>query len=207
MQSCRREIVFPFFLHCCRETEDGFWKYVFEDLAYSRAPYGAYFTKGFFCCSFKGKEFSYKVDPNTPTNVLFREVKLLLQDKLNIQSREDKLNQRREFDASADDVRLCECDEWTTIKRKEVRNLLLDKYALTKGEERGWSKLETKRFLSSLLLAFQLKALQGEDVHVEKGVVKNIAGVEKIESMDISSWNYSWRAKVEQPGPKRLVPN
>ena len=37
-------------------------KYIFEDLAYGKTPYGAYFNKDFLCCSFKGKEFSYKLD-------------------------------------------------------------------------------------------------------------------------------------------------
>ena len=40
----QKDIIFPHFLHCCQETKDVFWKYIFEDLSCGRAPYGVYFT-------------------------------------------------------------------------------------------------------------------------------------------------------------------
>ena len=132
MTYIKKEIPYPFFLHCCRETEDMYWKYIFEDLAYGKAPYGAYFAKGFLCCSFRGKEFSYKIDPNLTTVTLFNEVRNLLQTKLNIQSTIDRIAQRVIFDENSDAPCLQECCDWNLVKRKEVRNLLLYKYAIKK---------------------------------------------------------------------------
>ena len=56
------ELIYPFFIDCCKYTDDIFWKFVFEDLAYGKTPYGIYLTKNFLCCNYKGKEFSYKID-------------------------------------------------------------------------------------------------------------------------------------------------
>ena len=47
------ELVYPFFLKCCEYTDDIFWKFVFEDLAYGKSPYGTYITKNFLCCNYK----------------------------------------------------------------------------------------------------------------------------------------------------------
>jgi hypothetical protein len=58
----KREIVYPVFLECCQYADDIFWENVFEDLAYGKPPYGTYISKGFLCCSFKNKEFSYKIE-------------------------------------------------------------------------------------------------------------------------------------------------
>ena len=54
-------LVYPFLLKCCAFTNDNFWKYVFEDLAYGKPPYGTYITHNFLCCKYKDKEFSYKI--------------------------------------------------------------------------------------------------------------------------------------------------
>ena len=62
----KREIVYPIFLECCQFTDDKFWENVFEDLAYGKTPYGTYISKDFLCCSYKKKEFSYKIEKKLP---------------------------------------------------------------------------------------------------------------------------------------------
>ena len=65
------ELIYPIFLEVCKYAdEDIFWKYVFEDLAYGRSPYGTYITKNFMCCNYKGKEFSYKIEVTKQPEVL-----------------------------------------------------------------------------------------------------------------------------------------
>ena len=62
----KREIIYPIFLECCQFTDDKFWENVFEDLAYGKTPYGTYISKDFLCCSYKKKEFSYKIEKKLP---------------------------------------------------------------------------------------------------------------------------------------------
>ena len=42
----KKEIVYPIFLECFQYITDKFWLNIFEDLAYGKAPYGTYISKG-----------------------------------------------------------------------------------------------------------------------------------------------------------------
>ena len=66
------------------------WKYIFEDLAYGRTPYGTYITKDFLCCNYKGKEFSYKIDTTKTGEQLYNELYNILFNKFGLLSIEDK---------------------------------------------------------------------------------------------------------------------
>ena len=100
----QREIVYPYFLHCCSKTADHFWKYIFEDLSYGKTPYGSYINKNFLCCNFKGKNFSYKLDFNKTYDKTFNDIYDLFVKKLGILSPTDKFNKRKKFDKQSDDM-------------------------------------------------------------------------------------------------------
>ena len=44
----KNELLYPIFLDCCLYADDDFWKYILEDLAYGRSPYGTYIKKIFY---------------------------------------------------------------------------------------------------------------------------------------------------------------
>lgn len=117
------------------------------------------------------------------------------------------MSERKKFNETGEEVCLTKCEDWGSVKRKEVKNLLLEGFAITRSAECGWTKAKTRRFLSALLLAVQLKAIQNDDVHMEAGRITKIEGSEKIENLEIDSWEYSWRSKPEQVQPKLLVSN
>ena len=174
----RREIVYPFFLHCCRETDDRFWKFVFEDLSYGKAPYGSYFSRGFLCCSFKGREFSYRIDPYLATNLLLFEVKDVLQNRLGLRSYSDLQAQRDRFEREASQS-LSACDSWVSVKRKEVKNLLLTVF-VAEGPGKEACPREKRRLFATIVLAIQLKAIPSSGIHVRKGKIETIDAIEEI---------------------------
>lgn len=190
-----KEIIYPHFLHCCQETEDHYWKYIFEDLSYGRAPYGVYFTKGFMCCGFKGKEFSYRVDPNIPVPQLFREVKTILKGKLGIQSSSDILSSREKFEKTSERLALHECSDWNLIKKKEVRCLLLENFIIS--QSKSANRMLQKKLLSSLMLAIQLKIINNEDIIIHKGNVVEIQKWEKIKKLHLKEWDFNIKKKVK----------
>ena len=190
-----KEIIYPHFLHCCQETEDLYWKYIFEDLSYGRAPYGVYFTKGFMCCGFKGKEFSYRVDPNIPVPQLFREVKTILKGKLGIQSSSDILSSREKFEKTSERLALRECSDWNLIKKKEVRCLLLENFIIS--QSKSANRMLQKKLLSSLMLAIQLKIINNEDIIIHRGNVVEIQKWEKIKKLHLKEWDFNIKKKVK----------
>lgn len=58
----KRELLYPFLLECIQYCPDSFWESLFEDLAYGSPPMGAYISKNFLCCSYKNREFAYKLE-------------------------------------------------------------------------------------------------------------------------------------------------
>ena len=189
-----KEIIYPHFLHCCQETEDHYWKYIFEDLSYGRAPYGVYFTKGFMCCGFKGKEFSYRVDPHIPVPQLFKEVKTILNVKLGIKSSSDILSSREKFEKTSERLALHECNDWTLLKKKEVRGLLLENFIIS--QNKNFNRIKQKRLLSSLMLAIQLKIINNEDISIYHGRVTEIKKWEKIQNTNLKDWDFNIKKKV-----------
>lgn len=192
-----KEIIYPHFLHCCQETEDLYWKYIFEDLSYGRAPYGVYFTKGFMCCGFKGKEFSYRVDPNIPVPQLFKEVKKILKSKLGIQSSSDILSSREKFEKTSERLALNECNDWNLIKKKEVKCLLLENFIIS--QSKSLNRMQQKKLLSSLMLAIQLKIINNEDININEGRVVEIDKWEKIKVLHLKDWGFNTKKKVSKP--------
>ncbi len=192
-----KEIIYPHFLHCCQETEDLYWKYIFEDLSYGRAPYGVYFTKGFMCCGFKGKEFSYRVDPNIPIPQLFKEVKTILKSKLGIQSSSDILSSREKFEKTSERLALNECDDWNLIKKKEVKCLLLENFIIS--QSKSLNRMQQKKLLSSLMLAIQLKIINNEDININEGRVVEIDKWEEIKVLHLKDWGFNTKKKVSKP--------
>ena len=94
----KNELVYPIFLKCCEISDDDFWKYVFEELAYGRSPYGTYIKKGFLCCNYKSKEFTYKIDTQKDSQIIYDEIYDLLYNKLGLLSNDDIKMRKKYFD-------------------------------------------------------------------------------------------------------------
>jgi len=199
----QKDIIFPHFLHCCQETKDVFWKYIFEDLSCGRAPYGVYFTKGFLCCGFKGKEFSYKVDPNKPVPELFSEVQEILKTKLGIQSINDRELQRKRFEKTSSDCCLAACNDWSEIKRKEVRYILLENF-MTKHYS-SWSRSQIKKALSCVLLLLQLKKISHDDIKIKNGRITEIANLQKYVDLSLKDWRLDSKRKPDCKTKKKIL--
>ena len=91
----KREIIYSIFLECSDFCTDNYWKNIFEDLAYGQAPYGTYISKGFFCCNYKNKEFSYKIEKKDARK-LFDDICGLCK-KIGLLSHDDKIQKKIDF--------------------------------------------------------------------------------------------------------------
>ena len=124
------ELVYPFFLKCCEYTDDIFWKFVFEDLAYGKSPYGTYITKNFLCCNYKNKEFSYKIEPNKDPKQLFENIHRLLFYKFGLMSEKDKLSRRKIFENTKNTIENNCKQSWNNIKKKNIKNIIIENFII-----------------------------------------------------------------------------
>jgi hypothetical protein len=146
------------------------------------------------CCGFKGKEFSYRVDPHIPVPQLFKEVKTILNVKLGIKSSSDILSTREKFEKTSERLALHECNDWTLLKKKEVRGLLLENFIISRNK--SFNRIKQKRLLSSLMLAIQLKIINNEDISIYHGRVTEIKKWEKIQNTNLKDWDFNTKKKV-----------
>jgi len=172
----KREIVYPFFLECCQYADDAFWESIFEDLTYGKAPYGTYINKGFLCCGYKNKEFSYKLE-RKDAKILYDELYGLLAGKLGIISHKEKVRKRIVFNELEKNIRESR-QEWANIRRKNIKDTMYEKYVVEMKKKHNLTLKQSKYLLAVILVSVMFKTITSKDVTYKDDRIVNIAGIE-----------------------------
>ena len=171
----KKEIVYPIFLECCEFIEDTFWKNVFEDLAYGKCPYGSYISKDFFCCNYKNKEFSYKIEKKD-TQVLYNDIYDLLVKKLGLLSHKDKIKKKVDFVNIENSIKEYR-KYWSNIRKKNIKDLLIENYVIDVKNKHSLSIKQARNLLSLIFIGMVFKVITVKDIMYEDGVIQNIEGI------------------------------
>jgi len=172
-----KEIVFPQFLEASVHAIDPFWKSVFENLAYEKCPYGIYFSKGFLCCSFKGKEFVYKIEQKEP-DILYNEVHYLLHNKANINSSNDHYKLIKCFEEIEKELKDIKNSNWTSIKKKSIKDNIIENFIIEMKNKYELSLSVCKELNSVIQLGLIFKTITPKDIVYEDGKITKIVGIE-----------------------------
>ena len=171
----KKEIMYPIFLECLKYTSDTFWENIFEDLAHGKTPYGTYINKNFLCCSYKNKEFSYKIENKDPEN-LYNDVVFLFNKKLGILSMKDKINKKIDFENVEKDIQ-CDKNSWNNIRKKNIKDLLIESFVLEMKKEYSLDYKKAKKLLSYIYIAMIFKIISMKDVNYDNGKILSINGI------------------------------
>lgn len=172
----KQEIVYPVILECCQFVTDSFWENIFEDLAKAKPPHGAYISKDFLCCSYKKKEFSYKIERKDPQQ-LHDDIYKLLKFKLGLLSQKEKASKRLAFDnidKQINDFRT----SWSKIRKKNVKDLLIEQYVVRMKKKHQLSIQQSRYLLSIIFIAMVFKVINPVDINYENGMIINIEGID-----------------------------
>jgi len=161
------KLVYPIFLECCKYTKDNFWKYIFEDLAYKKTPYGIYIYCDYLCCNYKGKEFNYKIDSTKTSKELFDDIYKLFNKRFELLSEKDKLNRRSLFEENENKISYLKKHKYNTIFQ----------YIIDMKRKWNLTLRQTQILLSYILLAFLLKLLKSSDMIFKKNKIISINGI------------------------------
>lgn len=172
----KREIVYPVFLECCQHAEDTFWENVFEDLAYGKAPYGTYISKDFLCCSYKRKEFSYKIEKKD-ASLLYNDIYNLLTQKVGLLSQREKVKKRKAFIDIEDSIRESR-KHWSDIRKKNIKELLIELYVTRMKNKYSLSIKQARYLLSIIMLGLVFKVISSDDIDYREGVIHSIEGID-----------------------------
>ena len=172
-----KEIIFAQFLEASVHAVDPFWKSIFENLAYEKCPYGIYFSKGFLCCSFKGKEFVYKIEDKAPA-VMYAEVHELLHCKANINSTNDHYKLIKCFEEIEKELKEIKNSNWASIKKKSIKDNIIENFIIEMKNKHNLSLSMCKELNSVIQLGLIFKSISPKDITYENGKITNITGIE-----------------------------
>ena len=171
----KKEIIYPIFLECSPYTTDTFWENVFEDLAYGKTPYGTYISKDFLCCSYRKKDFSYKIERKDAKQV-YDEVYKLLNKKLGLSSPQERVRQKKAFDELEDSMRFSR-SSWSSIRKKSIKELLIELFVTRMKNKYSLSLKQSRHLLSSIFMAMVFKVITSDDIEYEDGGIQAINGI------------------------------
>ncbi len=173
----KKDIILPIFLECYQYAEDDFWKNIFEDLAYGITPYGTYIKQDFLSCNFKDKEFSYKIDREKESKEIYDDIYHLLRYKLGILSSREKTIKRLDFNKIEKSIKDSR-KNWGDIKKKNIKDLLIEKYVIDMKNKYSLSIKQAKYLLSIIFIALVFKVLVSKDIDYKNGKIEHIEGIE-----------------------------
>jgi hypothetical protein len=176
MPDIKVEIIFPIFLECCKYCPDLFWVNVFEELSYGKTPYGVYISKKYLCCNYKNKEFSYKIE-NTDSKKLYTDIYELLSKKLGLLSTQEKLKKRLDFNTAEDSIKESK-QNWNSIRKKNVKDLLIEKYVLRMKKKYSLKFKQARYLLSLIYITMVFKIITQKDIIYCDGVIDRIEGID-----------------------------
>jgi hypothetical protein len=171
----KKTILYPIFIKCLSFISDPFWRYIYEDLAYGRCPYGLYLQKNYLCCGIKNKEFSYKIENEKDVQEIYNETYSLLKQRVGILSEKEKLIQREKVLKN----RLVQYkkEDWTNVKKKMIRDTLLENFVLQKTNQYSLSINVSKKVLSLLIIGLLFKSINSKDIYYSNGYIQEIDGL------------------------------
>lgn len=173
-----KEITYPIFLECAAHTEDHFWRSVFEEMAYEKTPYGCYITKGYLNCSFKGKEFSYRIPESGNPAKIYEDVMALVRDRLGVSSSSDKLRRIQDFARMEEEIKDLKNSKWTSIKKKTSKDFIIENYVIEMKAKWGMTDAITRQLLGTIISGMIFKVYSPKDIHYEQGKIVSIDGLE-----------------------------
>jgi len=140
-------------------------------MAYAKCPYGIYLQKNYLCCNVKNKEFIYKLEENKSVEETFDDINSLLRIRLGLLSEKERIIQK-------DSVTILrnKKEEWNNVKKKIIRETLLEHYVMTKSIQYQLSIGVIHKMLSLLIIGLIFKTLNSKDIIYQNGIIENING-------------------------------
>lgn len=173
----QKEVIYPILLECAAITKDEFWIQFFQDMASGKASKGVWISHGVIQSSNKRNGFSYSIADKAP-EVIVAELHHLITTHTSICSRKDAAKKKAFVDELDDELTAYDEGKWTSIKRKNIRMMLLVDYAiqLQRAYNLGW--LETISAYRTIVGAFESKTHTSKDVNYEDGKIISIDDIE-----------------------------
>lgn len=169
------DIEHPIFISASIYTPNAFWKSIFKELAFGRTPLGAFISKGYLCCNYKNKEFSYKIDNKADPESAYNDVYYLLSEKLGLLSSDTKVEL---FNSVRDNLRkTVNVTSWSSIRKKSMKDSMVENYIVSSRVAYGLSLVQAQNVWNLINLGLCVKNLQSCDIVLKNNKIDSIRGI------------------------------
>lgn len=171
------DVIYPILLECASQTKDGFWSRFYQDLSKGKSTKGIYISNGTIQTSNKRNGFSYCIIDKAP-EVIISELHHLLTTHTSICSKEDLLKRKIIIKEIEDEFDEYDKGQWTQIKRKNIKLMLIIEYILRLKKKYDLNWNETINGLQTINLALENKTHTSKDINYKRGRIYSINDIE-----------------------------
>ena len=173
----QKEVIYNILNECSETVTDEFWKQFYKDLATGKSTKGIYITNGVIHTSNKRNGFIYTItDKNS--DVIVHDLHHLLTTYTNICSKKDINKKRQILKEIEDELEEYKTSKWSSIKRKNYKNMLIVEYVLNLQKTYDLSWPATINAYKIITHAFDSKTHNSKDVNYENGKIIDIEDIE-----------------------------
>ena len=177
MYDGKNDMIYPIFIDCMKYTNDIFWKNTFEELSYGKCPYGIYISNDNICCNYKDKKFCYNIYNDHNSETIYNNIYSLFKDKFGLLSKKDKLLTNKMFINKQNEINDILNNDWSNIKRKNIRVMLIEKFVINQSEKYSLSLLQTKELYNKIILGLLFKTIHKNSIVYEDQNIKEIKSI------------------------------
>lgn len=194
-------VTYPIFLKCCQYLSDPFWIYLFEDMAYGKCPYGIILKDQCIYSVLKNREFTYSLrQPEKEISVMCEELCEIFSSKLHLLSQKDQFRYRNECQDYVTNY-MKNMSHWNDIRKKNLKDLLLEQYSLKQKEKYQYSYAFTRKLFAIVFIGIQFKTILSKNIHYRNRAITKVDGISCQPSQIVCSFNIFIAKPCSSPAP------
>jgi hypothetical protein len=174
----KKDIIYPILHECSLLVKDEFWQQFYSEMSQAKACKGIFIQNSMIQTSNKRNGFSYCVTNDKHPLVIIKELHKLLLEHTSICSRKDMNKKKQIIKEIEEELEEYDKAKWTSIKRKNIRNILMIDFCILLNKEYCLTWPATIAAYRTIVAAFDSKTHSSKDVVYEDGKITNIEDIE-----------------------------
>ena len=169
-------VVNPIFKECADMVTDQTWKTIFNEASFGKLPRGFTYKDGYITHKIRNKVT--RIEISTDPEIAINECLHFFKEKAGIMSQEDQKKAKEDFeDYLLKSGALCP-QRWSEIRKKKIKDVLISTFIAKLGKEIGLSSNEKADLRNKIYLGFILGCFGNDQVELDNGYIRNIAGLD-----------------------------
>jgi hypothetical protein len=140
----------------------------------NRFPSGVFIRGNHLVCAYPNKNFFYLLDSKKQSDILFKEIKDLFQNRLGLKSPTEliQLKSTIEFDYEIKKI-----NSWRDVSKKYIKDILIEEFAINNMKQYDLTVSQTRRLIDTINMLLSFKIIGSDNISILNGVILDIEGI------------------------------